>query len=161
MATKKETKSSFEREYVIPLRKGFRNTVQHKKAPRAIRTIMQFLERHTKTKNVKLGMHLNEFMWKHGIKNPPPRVKVKVHVKDGVARAELSGKDFKGAVVAQKKKEPQNLKEKIEAKLGADEPAKEEAPKHEHKAEAHKPATEAPKAAPKKKSAAKKENLEG
>ena len=120
MAKKKESKSTFDREYTIPLRKGFRNIVTHKKTPRAMREIIAYLKKHTKAETVKVGMHLNEFVWKHGSKNPPAKVKVHVKVKDGVANAELHGKTFKGAVKATEKKEPTNLKEKIEAKLGAD-----------------------------------------
>ena len=141
---KKESKSTFEREYTIPLRKGFRQIVSHKKTPRAVREIFAYLKRHTKAENIKLGMHLNEHLWQHGSKNPPAKVKVHVVVKDGVATAELVGKTFKEAVKSQdKKKEPQNLKEKIEAKLGADDKPKDketakEAPAKKKKAPAKK-----------------------
>ena len=117
---KKESKSSFERDYTIPLRDGIRKAVTYKKAERTVRDIQAFLTRHTKAKTIKLGMHLNEYLWKNGMRNPPPRVKVHVVVKDDVATAELFGKDLKQAAKAEKKKDPSNLKEKIEAKLGAD-----------------------------------------
>jgi large subunit ribosomal protein L31e len=118
---KKESKSTIERDYVIPLRKGFRNIVSYKKTPRAIREIKAFLVKHTKADEVKIGLHLNHFMWKSGIKNPPPKVKVHVTVADGVAKAELFGKAFKGAVQSEKKKEPETLKDKLTAKLGGEE----------------------------------------
>ncbi|MBN1792814.1 60S ribosomal protein L31 [Candidatus Woesearchaeota archaeon] len=124
MATKKESKSSLERDYVIPLRKGIRKVVAHKKTPRAIREIKAFLAKHTKAKDVKLGMMLNLELWKNGIKNPPTKVKVHVVVKDGIARAELFGHEFKEAVKAVKKdKGPETLKDKIEKKLGVDDKA--------------------------------------
>ena len=161
MAAKKE-KVTFEREYVIPLRKGVRKIVRHKKTPRAIREIIEFLRKHTKAPEVKIGMHLNTHMWSHGIKNPPTKVKVNVSVKDGVARAELYGKTYKEAVKADKKEEPKNLKEKLEAKMGKDEPAAEApAAPVEKKAEEPKAATESKadaKPKPRKKAAPKKKD---
>ncbi|MBN2142280.1 60S ribosomal protein L31 [Candidatus Woesearchaeota archaeon] len=177
MATKKESKPTIERDYVIPLRKGLNQVVAHKKASRVIRDIKAFLLRHTKADEVKLGMHLNLEVWKHGMKNPPSKVKVHVKVADGVARAELFGKEFKEAVKAEKKeKGPETLKDKIEKKLGVDEKSlkKEEAKvekaeaakeKEEKKAESPKaeakpaatPAKPSAKPATKKKAAPKKE----
>jgi len=115
MATK-----NLERDYNIPLRKSFRSTAKHKKTPRAVRTVKAFLVKHMKTEKVLLGMHLNDYLWKHGIKNPPHHVKVHV-VKDGdVAKAELEGKTFKGAVKSEKKKEAAtSMKDKLAEKLGA------------------------------------------
>jgi large subunit ribosomal protein L31e len=123
---KKDATATVEREYTIPLRKGFRSIVSHKKTPRAVREIILFLKKHTKAKEIKLGMHLNEHVWKHGSKNPPGKVRVHAVIRDGIAKAELAGKSFKEAVKAKEKKAPKNLKEKLEAKLGVDSPKAEE-----------------------------------
>ena len=66
-----------ERIYVIPLRKVYyiRRT---RRAPRAIRLIRRFVQRHVKAKTVIIGNDVNEYVWQRGIEKPPRRVKVKV-----------------------------------------------------------------------------------
>jgi large subunit ribosomal protein L31e len=118
MAKKKETKEKIERSYNVPLRKEFREIVNYKKTPRAVRALRAFLVKHMKSEDIKLGMHLNEFMWKHGAKNPPHHVKVHVIKEGDEVRAELEGFEFKEAVKAEKKKEPETMKDKLEKKLG-------------------------------------------
>jgi large subunit ribosomal protein L31e len=118
---KKETKVTLERSYNIPIRKKTRATAKHKKTPRAIRVVRQFLQKHMKAEVVKLGPQLNLLMWKHGIKNPPHHIKVHAIKEDDVVRAELEGYEYKEAVKAEKKdKGPKTLKDKIEKKLGVD-----------------------------------------
>lgn len=83
-----------ERTYIIPLRREWLKSVKYKRAKKAVRAIKEFLTRHMKTDvaNVKLGTHLNIELWKHGIKNPPSRIKVNVTKDDkGMVRAELFG----------------------------------------------------------------------
>lgn len=83
-----------ERTYIIPLRREWLKSVKYKRAKKAVRAIKEFLQRHMKTDmaNVKLGTHLNIELWKHGIKNPPSRIKVNVTKDDkGMVRAELFG----------------------------------------------------------------------
>ena len=87
MADKKEIKPEVAREFVIPLREKCRVVPCYKKTNKAIKTIKEFLVRHMKIRDrdlskIKLDVHLNEFMWKDGIKNPPHKVKVKA-TKDG------------------------------------------------------------------------------
>jgi large subunit ribosomal protein L31e len=157
MAKKTEAKEKIERSYNVPLRKSFRPTAKHKKTPRALRTLRDFLKKHMKVEEVKLGMHLNEHLWKHGIKNPPHHVKVHVIKEGNVARAELEGFEFKEAVKSEKK-EPETMKDKLAAKLGAKEVVEEkkkadEKKPEEKKAEENK---EAPKAEKKEASAKEK-----
>ena len=111
-----------DRTYTIPLRKGYINTASHKKSKKAITTLRSFLQRHTKREDVRIGMHLNEHIWKHGIKNPPPRVKVDVWIDKEFAKAELSGMEYKEAVKP-KKKEEEGLKDKLAKKIGYDKDA--------------------------------------
>jgi len=96
MAKKTEVQTEkIEREYIIPLREKGRSVPRYKKAPKAVRSVKEFLARHMKIRDrdlnkVKIERNLNEFLWFRGIKNPPHKVKVKV-VKEGeVVRAELS-----------------------------------------------------------------------
>ena len=69
-----------ERLYTIPLRKEFSKAPNYKRTSRAITAIRDFIKKHMKNENVKIGKHLNLEMWKHGRKNPPPRIKVKAVV---------------------------------------------------------------------------------
>jgi len=158
MAEKKE-QPALERSYTVPLRKRFINAPPYRKAQKAVKALREFLARHMKSEDVRLGQHVNEYLWSRGIKNPPPRVKVRA-VKDseGVVRAELEGKPFKESVRPTLKEEkPGTLKERLTGRLGrkerAEEPAaKEESEKRGEKAELkgskpeQKPATAKPKA---------------
>lgn len=67
-----------ERLYTIPLRKEFSKAPNYKRTSRAITAIRTFAQKHMKCEIVKIGKHLNLEMWKHGRKNPPPRIKVKM-----------------------------------------------------------------------------------
>ena len=80
-------KDLLEREYIIPLREKIRTVARYKRSKKAIRVIKEFLVKHMKIRDrnldkVKIDKFLNEFIWKHGIKNPPHKVKVRA-VKDG------------------------------------------------------------------------------
>jgi len=81
-----------ERTYTIPLRKYWIRVQKYKRAKRAINGLREFLSQHMKSDNIKLGKHLNLFVWKHSIQNPPSRVKVNVTKDDkNVVMAELFG----------------------------------------------------------------------
>lgn len=81
-----------ERTYTIPLRKYWIRVQKFKRAKRAINGIKQFLEQHMKSEDIKIGMSINLFVWKHSIQNPPSRVKVNVTKDDkGQVKAELFG----------------------------------------------------------------------
>jgi len=108
-----------ERTYNVPLRKGYQKAPNWKRTNKAVNTLREFLIRHMKSENVKLGKELNDKLWLHGIKNPPHHVKVTV-TKDekGVVRAELFGV----------KKEEKKVEKKVKKA-----PAKKEAAKEEKK----------------------------
>jgi large subunit ribosomal protein L31e len=157
MAKKEEPKAEIEREYNVPLRKGWLKSPKYKRAKKAVKTLKEFLQRHMKSENVKIGKYANLDIWKRGIKNPPHHIKVKA-VKDseGIVRAEIVGapeekpKEVKKAKKkaektegekAEEKKEEGNKEEKPEAKE-----EKKEAPKEEKKEEVkEKPAEAKPK----------------
>ncbi len=82
-----------ERTYNVPLRKEFRKVPRWRKTKKAVAALRKFLSRHMKSENIKLGMDVNEELWKHGIKNPPRHIKVN------------ATKDDKGEVKAEPKKE--------------------------------------------------------
>lgn len=106
-----------ERTYTIPLRREYLKVPKYKRAKKAITAIKQFLQKHMKSDEVKLGKELNLKIWERGIKNPPHHIKVMVKKdSEGIVKAELFGFEYKDKKV-EKKKEPETLKEKLTAKL--------------------------------------------
>lgn len=95
MAKKEEIKKDkIEREYVIPLREKCRPVARYKKTNKAVKSVKEFLARHMKIRDrdlnkIKLDIHLNEFLWARGIKNPPHKVKVKAVKEGGKVNVEL------------------------------------------------------------------------
>jgi len=89
---------AIERTYNIPLRKEFLKAQKYKRAKKAGTALRQFLVRHMKSENVKIGAELNHKIWEHGIQNPPHHVKVTaIKEDDGTVKAELFGFKFKEA----------------------------------------------------------------
>lgn len=81
-----------ERVYTIPLRREFIKAPLYRRSKKAVTAIRQFLMKHMKSEDVRLGRELNLYIWKHGIQNPPPRVKVTATKDDNnVVKAELFG----------------------------------------------------------------------
>ena len=109
MAKKKEEtiKIVLERSYVIPLGRETLKVPPFKKANKAMQTIREFIVRHMKSTNVVLGKHLNMNVWKHGLKNPPHRVKVTASKDDkGKVTVEIVGAPKEIPKVEEKKKAP-------------------------------------------------------
>jgi large subunit ribosomal protein L31e len=123
--------ATLERVYIIPLRREWLKTQKYKRAKKAVTGVKYFLMRHMKAKldMVKLGPELNEEIWKHGMKNPPSRVKVNV-IKDdkGLVTAELFGFEMpKKKEEKPKKEERTGIAAKLAEKLaGKEKPAKKE-----------------------------------
>lgn len=131
---KKETKS-LERTYIIPLRRECLKVPNWKRTKKAVTATRQFLLKHMKAEKVKLGVHLNEELWKRGIKKPPHKVKVTV-IKDekGIAWAELFGHKIETGKKEEKKASKlQEMAKKVGAKVMTKE--KEEAETKETKKE--------------------------
>ncbi len=134
---------ALERTYTIPLRKGWLKASRYRRAKKAVNTAREFLVKHMKSEDVRLGTYLNLEIWKHGMRNPPSRVKVNVSKDDkGVVRAELFGAPVIGEKKEEKKK---GVVQKITEKVTGAKPS--ESPKVEAKPE-QKPAEVKP-AAPK------------
>ncbi len=113
--------ANLERKYVITLRKEFKKVPFYLRARKAVKAVRAFLVKNMKIEDVRLGKHLNLFLWSRGNRNPPHRVEViatKIEEK-GVAyvTAELVGAP-KETVQEPKKKGglAEKLKEKVIAK---------------------------------------------
>jgi len=160
---KKEEKSKvvLEREYIIPLRKEFQKAPKYKRAKKTIKALKEFLAKHMKSDNIKIGKYLNLKVWEHGIKNPPHKVKVKAEkYDDDLVKAELVGapvekpkeekkaakktekiEEKKEAVKKEEKKQPEKKEEKVEENKEEKQPEEKEESK-ETKSEEKKPAEE-------------------
>ncbi len=115
-----------ERTYTIPLRKAFMKTPRYVRTNRAVREVRDYLQRHTKLQNVKLGEELNKVLWARGDAKPPARVKVLVKTEEEVAYAELVGKDFVKKNFSATEEKEDKKKEKKETR-GVDEAVLKEA----------------------------------
>jgi len=87
MAKNTQKTKALEREYTIPLRREFMKVRRHKRTPKAVKAVKQFIAKHMKVadrdlRNVRLDKWLNNELWFRGIKNPPHKIKVKA-VKEG------------------------------------------------------------------------------
>ncbi len=141
MAEKKSKKKEepeeivLERVYNVPLRREWLKAPKYKRAKKAVKALKQFIMKHMKTDDVKIGKHLNLEIWKHGIKNPPHHIKVRaVKDKKGLVRVELEGVKIKERVPAvlrkarakfEKKPKKEKPKEKLAEEKGPSEEKKE------------------------------------
>lgn len=81
-----------EKSFNIPLRKEFQKSPKYKRSKKAVSAIRQFLQKHMKSNDVKIGKGINLKIWERGIKNPPHHIKVTALKDDkGVVTAELFG----------------------------------------------------------------------
>ncbi len=109
MLMAKKAEAVVEKVYVIPLRKAWVPTRRVMRSKKAVGEIRLFIGRHTRSKDVRLSEQLNRYLWKHGAKKPPSKVKVKVSVdSEGVARArmpeEMTIEEEKKAALSKEKK---------------------------------------------------------
>lgn len=104
-----------ERTYNVPLRKEFQKAPKYKRSKKAVTALKEFLVKHMKSEDVRIGRHLNEHIWQRGIKNPPHHVKVTA-IKDdeGIVKVELFG--FKYEELTKEELEEKRKKEEKKAK---------------------------------------------
>merc|ERR1712178_604051 len=81
MSAKKATKSVRQevvtREYTINLHKRLHSSTFKKRAPRAVRAIRKFATDMMGTSDVRVHPQLNKAVWNKGVKNVPPRIRVR------------------------------------------------------------------------------------
>ena len=142
-----KTSKVIERTYNIPLRREFQKVPRWKKTKKAVSAVRQFLQKHMKSDDVKLGKALNEKVWKNGWKNPPHHVKVTASKDDkGIVTAELFGVKKEEPPKTDKKK----AEEKKEAKSSEVTPKEKEAKAEEKALQTDKPEPKAEKEPQKK-----------
>ncbi len=117
-----------ERLYTIPLRKSFLKAVRYKRTAKAVKTVREFLVKHLKSEDIKLGKYLNQKLWERGMKNPPAKVQVKVIQKGEVYHAELVNAPIEEI-------KPKTKKQSLKERLGAKKPQEQKEPVEELKEE--------------------------
>jgi len=92
---KKVESPTLEREYIVPMRRGFLNVPHYRRAKRAVKTLKKFMVRHMNirdgdTRKVKVDIALNNEIWFRGIRNPLHKIKVRAVKKDGIVTVTLA-----------------------------------------------------------------------
>jgi len=116
-----------ERRYTVPLRKEFLKVPRYKRTQKSMKALKNFLIKHMKSEDIRIGKHLNLAIWSRGRKNPPTKITIKtIKDKDNVVRAELPEHKFDIPKKEEKKSKVTALKDKVIGK-------KEKKPKEEKK----------------------------
>ena len=96
MAKKQEEpKVILEREYIVPLRRGWLKVPEYKRANKAMKTLKEFIAQHMKIydrdlRKVKVDNLVNNEIRFRGMKKPLAKIKVKAKkFDDGIVRVEL------------------------------------------------------------------------
>ena len=114
---KKEKKIILERVYNVPLRKKYQRAPRWKRTNRAVSALREFIVKHMKGKEVKIGKYANLELWKNGMKNPPHHIKVVCKKdEDGVVKVEIEGAPVEKPKEAKKVKKKETKEKKAEVK---------------------------------------------
>jgi large subunit ribosomal protein L31e len=94
-AAKKKEVVEIEREYIVPLRRGFLNVPKYKRAKKAVKILKEFMARHMGVRDgdlnkIKIDRYLNNEIWFRGIKKPMGKVRVFAKKIDGIVYVELA-----------------------------------------------------------------------
>ncbi|KPV61832.1 MAG: 50S ribosomal protein L31e [Candidatus Bathyarchaeota archaeon BA1] len=82
-----------ERIYTIPLGRAWISP-RRKRAPRAVRIVKSFIQRHMKPEALVVSNEVNEKIWGMGLKKPPRRIRVRaVKDKEGTVTLRLAEGD--------------------------------------------------------------------
>jgi len=82
-----------ERIYTIPLRRAWISP-RKKRAPRAVRIVKSFVQRHMKPEAIVVSNEVNERLWSRGIEKPPRKIRVRASKdKEGTVTLRLAEGD--------------------------------------------------------------------
>lgn len=82
------------REYTIHLHKRVHGRSFKKRAPHAIKAVVEFATKAMGTTDVRIDPKLNQTLWSRGIKSVPHRVRVKLERALSSVRSGCAGADF-------------------------------------------------------------------
>ena len=100
-----------EKIFTVPLRNVFQKG-RKARSRRAITEVRDFLSRHMKAENIKIGKSINENIWERGIQKPPRRIRVHAIKEDNIVYSEIIGVEIKTPSKEEKKKKDDKKKEK-------------------------------------------------
>jgi large subunit ribosomal protein L31e len=100
-----------EKIFNIPLREVF-DKERTKRGRNASVFVREFLIKHMKSDDVKIGKSINDAIWKRGIQKPPRKVRVHVVKEDDIVYAELIGVEIKTPSKEEMKKKKEKKEEK-------------------------------------------------
>ncbi len=83
-----------EKIFIINLRREFSKKPNYKRSKKAVTAVKEYIQKHLKVDDVKIGKNLNLKIWERGRKNPPPKIKVKAVVEEDIAYVELPEFEF-------------------------------------------------------------------
>jgi large subunit ribosomal protein L31e len=102
-----------EKIFTIPLREAY-DKPRTKRAKIAVNIVKDFLIKHMKSKNIRIGKSINENIWSRSIQKPPRRVRVHAVKEEDIIYSELLGIDIKTPSKEEVKKKEEKKKEKKE-----------------------------------------------
>lgn len=102
-----------EKIFTINLRKATIKTPRWKRAKKSMSFIREFLKRHMKSDEVRIGKSITEKVWRHGGKRVPNKIRIKA-----LETEEGKGEEKKKVIKAELIEEifPEELKEEREEK---------------------------------------------
>ena len=136
---------------INPLLRGVPN---YKRTSKAVKKVRSLLERHTKSKNIKIGPYLNDKIWSQGRKSPPNKIQIEIIKKEDHFYAELPDAPKEKIEDPKKKKkeekkEEKKVDDKTQTEVKTEEPAKEvkvdDKPKKEDKSKQETKGSSSPK----------------
>jgi len=102
-----------EKIFNIPLREAFERP-RTKRAKIATNIVRNFLVRHMKSENIKIGNSINQEIWKRGIQKPPRKIRIHAVKEEDIVYSELLGIEIKTPSKEELKKKEEKKKEKKE-----------------------------------------------
>ena len=111
-----------EKIYTINLSKKVSKAAKWEKSKKSVYFVRDFLKRHMKGDEIKIGKSITELIWKGGNQNPPRKIRIKaIETEEGegdekkkVIKAELLGVVFPEEI--KKEKKEKSKEEKVEKK---------------------------------------------
>lgn len=119
-----EKANEIERIYTIPLRREWLKEPRSKRSNRALRTVKEFVRKHTKVKGIRISKGVNELLFSRGFKKPPGRIKVEVKGDFETVEVKLPGEVT--VKKEEKKKGIAGLRERLTGKPGEEKKEAEE-----------------------------------
>lgn len=118
------SKGSDEKIFTIPLRSSYRPRT--KRTTHSVRFVRDYLKTHTKSDKIKIGKHLNEALWKRGLKRHVSSIRVRT-VRDGdTVKAELFGHTYTDFLAKKKQATGGGLMERMKRRMTPKEIQKQE-----------------------------------